>query len=536
MRATDVEPDRLAQAVASATRLIESLPASSRVTVIEAGAQVRVPVSGASDPGAAIAALAALRPGWGGADMTSALTMAAAIAAREPDSEVVILSDGAFTLPDDSTITLPGRVSTIPIGASGDNQAIGAFSLQAESGGRSLAAFVQVVSYGAQDVRRRLVVYGDDRLLAARDLALAPNQPQALTLPGLPGDSRVLEARLEGEDILSADDRAWAAPPSGETIAVRLVGSGNRFLETALSLMPNVELTLDQPTNQPANQSPPSLTIFDSFVPTDTLPSGSLLFIAPPRSTAFFSVTGRIEAPALAPVVADDPLLRYVDVRDVAVQDASRLALPNWGRAAIVDSRTNAPLLIVGEQDGRRLAVLAFDLRRSDLPLRVAFPILIANLLDALIPGGASGLPASVEPGRSVAIPASPETSAIVVRAPDGQSHILAPSAGGAVFTRTDQPGVYEIAAQDEAGQTRELGRFAVNAFNPVESDLAPRETLPVAGASSVSAQDAPRARDEWWRPVAWIALVVLVAEWLLSHRGQVARVLHRAIPARKAV
>src|SRR3972149_6046816 len=69
--------------------------------------------------------------------------------------------------------------------------------------------------------------------------------------------------------------------------------------------------------------------------------------------------------------------------------------LPAWGRPVAIDSKTNAPLLIVGEQNGRRLGVLAFDLRRSDLPLRVAFPILIANLVDALVPGGGPGPPAT---------------------------------------------------------------------------------------------------------------------------------------------
>jgi hypothetical protein len=364
-------------------------------------------------------------------------------------------------------------------------------------------------------------------LLAARDVTLPAGKSQALILPGLPGDARAAEARLEGQDVLSADDRAWAAPPSTEKAAVRIVGPGNRFLETALRLMPNVEITLVQPdqlTNQPTSQPTYQLTIFDSVVPTGTLPGGNLLFIAPARSTEAFSVTGRIDAPLAAPVVADDPLLRYLDLHEVAVQDAARLAMPVWGRAVVLDTQTDAPLLVVGEQDGRRLAVLAFDLRRSDLPLRVAFPILVANLVDALVPSGAAGVPASVEPGQPLVIPAPPQVSAIVVRTPDGQSHTLTPAGGSVVFQQTDRPGAYEIAAQDSAGQLQNLGLFTVNLFNPEESDVSPREMLPVASAGPVSAQETPRARDEWWRPIAWIALVVLVAEWLLVHRGNLAR------------
>ena len=533
----------MAEAVATARQLIGGLPNSTRVTVIEAGAQVRVPVSGANDPGAAIGALDALQPGLAGSDMTSALTMAAAVAAREPDSEVVIVSDGRVTVPEN--LTLPGRVRYIPIGQENDNQAIDAFSLQAEAGGRALTAFVQVVNYGARDAQRRLSVYADAQLLAARDLTFAPGQSQVLTLPGLPGDARVLEAQLDGQDILAADDRAWAVPPSTGKVAIRIVGAGNRFLETALQLMPNVEITLVQPdltksdaSNQPAdqlaNQRVDQLTVFDSFAPTGTLPGGNLLFIAPPHSTEAFSVTGRLDEPTLAAVVADDPLLRYVDLRDVSVQDAASLSLPAWGRAVIVDGKTNAPLLVIGERDGRRIAVLAFDLRRSDLPLRVAFPILIANLIDALVPGGAAGVPVNVEPGRPLSIAAPPQASAIGVRTPDGQPHTLTPANGGVLFDQTDQLGVYEITAQDSTGQSQDLGRFTVNLFNPGESDVLPRASLPIATAGMVNTQELPRARSEWWLPIAWIALALLVAEWLLVHRGNLVRLWSRVTTRNK--
>jgi hypothetical protein len=440
-------------------------------------------------------------------------------------------------LPDVSRFTLPGRVRYVPVGKENNNQAIGVFSVQAESGGRSLTAFAQMVNYWTQPVQRRLVLYADGQLLTARDVALPPGKSQALTLPGLPPDAgagtRVIEARLEGQDQLAADDLAWAVPPAAGKVAVRIVGAGNRFLETALGLLPNLEITLiktsgvsDEPKVRTTSEVSAQLTIFDSLVPTETLPAGSLLFIAPPRSTELFSVTGRVDAPVPGPVAADDPLLRYVDLRDVAVQDATRITLPAWGRAAIIDIKTGAPLLVVGEQDGQRLAVLAFDLRRSDLPLRVAFPLLVANLMDALVPGGASGLPASVEPGRPVAIPVPPQVNAVTVRTPDGQVHKVTPSEGRALFEQTTTPGVYEVAWQDDAGRPNVLGRFVVNLFDANESDITPRETLPFASAGATGEQALPRARNEWWRPIAWAALVLLVAEWLFAHRGQVARLL----------
>ncbi len=534
MGATDVSPNRLAQAVATARQMVESLPGSSRVTVIQAGDQVRVPVSGATEKSAAVAALESLRPGVAGADFTSALTMASAIAAREPDSEIAVLSDGHVTLPDN--MTLPGRVRYFPIGKDNNNQAIGALTLQSESSGRRQSAFVQVANYGPIEARRRLVLYADGQLIVARDLTLAPGKAQSLTLPDVPADTSTVEARLEGQDDLAADDHAWAVPPSSEKVAVRLVSTGNRFLETALHLLPNVLLTATPPEEYDrrpatADQGEPlgeQLTIFDSVTPTSTLPSGSLLFIAPLRSTDFFSVTGQLQAPVPVSILPDDPMLRYVDWREVAIQDATRLALPTWGHAVIGDGKTNAPLLVVGEQNGRRLAVFAFDLRHSDLPLRVAFPILIANLLDALVPGGASGLPSNVEPGRPVALSAPPQANALTVQLPGGAVRTLAPSNGKVIFDETSEIGIYRVSAQEPDGKARALGRFAVNLFNANESDIAPRATLPIAGAGQAGGEELPRARDEWWQPLAWAALALLVAEWLYAYRGQVVRLLNR--------
>ncbi len=547
MGATDVSPHRLGAAIASARQLVERLPASARITLIEAGAQVRIPVSGATDPTAALAALAALQVGPGGADFTSALALAAAIAAREPDSDIVILSDGGVELFDN--LILPGRVRYLPVGRAAANQAIGAFSLQPEAGGQSLTAFVQAANYGTQTVHRRLTLReaAGGQLLAARDMTLTPGKPQAVIIPNLPAQADAIVARLEGQDLLPADDEAWAVSPSAARIPVNLITPGNRFLETALRLLPNVELTTDhrppttdrptnqptnqptdRPTNQPTNQLTNQLTIFDTLVPTTPLPAGPLLFIAPPRSTELFSVTGMVLTPTLAPVTADDPLLRYAeaDWRDVAVRTAVRIALPRWGRAALVDDKTGAPLLIIGELGGRPVGLLAFDLRQSDLPLRVAFPILMANLIDALTPGGAAGIPSAVIAGRAIAIPAPPQASAVKIAAPDGREYTLIPSAGRVVFEQTHRRGVYQVGWQAGAGQVNALGRFAVNLFDAREADIAPRAALPVSGAGAAGGESLPRARNEWWRPLAWLALGVLVAEWLLSQRGQVTKLL----------
>jgi Ca-activated chloride channel family protein len=532
MRATDVavdgnDLDRLAAAVGAAHALVDDLPAESPVTLIAAGDEARMLLLSSHDRGQLRRALDTLEAGTGGADLTTALELAAAVANAQ-ESEIVILSDGGVSLPDRSSTAAPVRY--VPIGVSAENQAISVFSLTPGTAGQVVSAFACVTNYDSQEVERRLTLYDGANLIAARDLLLPPNDTVALTIPDIPVGSTATEARLGGQDNLPLDDRAWAVAPVVSGVQVTIVGPGNRFLETALTLLPNTEITSISLADYEASlthlPSTNSLTIFDTVLPaSDRYPSGALLFIGPPRSSAFFSVTGTITSPAPRPAGADEPLLRHVDLRDIAIQQTTHLQLPAWGRSVIVaasdDGSNNVPLLTIGQVDGRRLAVLAFDLRQSDLPLRVAFPLLLANLVDFLAPGTTGTLPETVTPGQPIAIPLPPEAEEASVTRPDGTTTWVPAKGGQIVFAETGALGAYEV--KGKAGdQDRLLHRFAVNGFNPLESNIAPQEQLDLTGLGmQTEAADKP-TRREWWHPLAWAALAILTTEWLVQYRGAI--------------
>jgi hypothetical protein len=228
-----------------------------------------------------------------------------------------------------------------------------------------------------------------------------------------------------------------------------------------------------------------------------------------------------------------DPLLAHVSVAEVGVQQAMHVSLPAWARPVIVGDVGQAgaasravPLLWAGEQDGRRIAVLAFDLRHSDLALQVAFPLLLANLTGWLAPSGGSDLPDQVLPGDAVSFSVPPGATDVRGTGPDGSPVALSVRSGQATVTGTDLLGLYRVHWGEE-GQAL----FAVNLFSPSESDVEPADSLSLAaGEDPEPGRDAARgARREWWRPLAWIALIVLVVEWLVYHRATVARLWARA-------
>jgi hypothetical protein len=550
MASTDVAPSRLGAAKTQARQLADGLPDDARVTVIAASDGAQVLVASSQDRRQVRLAIDSVTAGVGGSDLTAALELASAIAARQPDSEIVVLSDGRVMLPE--RLAVKGWLRYLPVGVSSDNQAISVLSLQSSPGGGSLTAFAQVANYGEATVQRRLVLYADGQLVNAYDLEIPPGNQQAIVADDLPADTGVIEVQLAGQDALSLDDRAWAVHRIAEPAVVTLVTDGNLFLETALSLLPGLQVTTVRPSdweeswqdgrvdNGETNR-PTSLTILDAYVPLTAtaltepgagLPSGNLFFIAPPRSSKYFTVTGTADQPVPRAVDAADPLVAHVSLAEVGVLAAVRMPLPPWARLVIAGDtlagpgetlpRETTPLLFAGEVDGRRVAVLTFDLHRSDLPLQVAFPLLLANLTGWLAPGRGSDLPVQVIPGAVVALSLPPEVESTRVTRPDGSTVRLSPEGGRVVFADTVQLGVYRV-TWGEDGQAN----FAVSLFSPQESDVRPSEVLPVVGVGEAGeGARLQQARREWWRPLAFVALALLTVEWLIYQRSAVARVI----------
>jgi hypothetical protein len=181
---------------------------------------------------------------------------------------------------------------------------------------------------------------------------------------------------------------------------------------------------------------------------------------------------------------------------------------PEWLKP-IVESQGGA-LLFAGETAGdvlHRAVVIPFDLRRSDLPLQIAFPILIANSVEWLAPPQGLNVPASVKPGEVAPMPEGTR-----VTLPSGEAML----AGRRGFAQTNQTGIYGF----NTGQVQ--GIFAVNFSNTSESRIAPNPSLQVGGDASANAQasTSPTSQREFWHVLAAIALILLLVEWWIYQRG----------------
>ena len=411
MGATDVTPTRLDAAKAAAIDALKDLPAGGKVSVIAAGRTARVVANGTTDLGNVKQAIAAIPPSYDVGDLGDALRLASALAARSGDAEILVATDAAVATPPKATVDAPIRV--LQVGRDARNEAIVALAVRTAPSGLSHSAFVSVANLGLEQAERRIQLYADGVLRDSRVLTLDPQRKSDVVIDDVDDPDHpasVIEVRLVAKDEtatgapdpLAIDDRAWAIVPPQQSRNILLVGEGDPYLETALSYLPDTNLFGVKTDRYPQDAARTDgtdwdLIIFEGFVPA-ALPSTPILAIAPPRTSPLGTVTGTLTNPGIGSLDLTDPILRYVDLSTVHVGQAQKLELPAWARAVIPGPGTS-PLLYSGSLAGRPAAVLAFEPRRSDLPLQVAFPVLLANLAGELL--GGSQTPAdAIAPGQ----------------------------------------------------------------------------------------------------------------------------------------
>ena len=507
MQATDLTPSRLAEARRQVNAVIDQLGPSDRMTIIAVGPTARIVASVTGDRDALHRAVNGIRASNGPADLASALILAAGLVRPGDDARAYLFSDGIVQpLRASFAGGLPFPVEYHRVGVSGEN--VGLTALTVRTSAQTRAAYLHVQNFGQQARSVTVEWRADGRLLDIRSLALAAGQAQDVVLP-VPSDATSVTARLDGSDVFALDDSATAVAKTPRAFRVLLVTPGNVFLEKALRLRADLQIDVVAPAAYRPSAAY-AMTVFDRFAPP-TMPDGPVLIVDPPDGSALAGGKpvgiGRVRA-----ADAGDQLLANVDLQDVHVARSQDLRSSTFGRPLITSQQT--PLVLVREEPFRQV-LFGFDLHESDLPLRIAFPILMQNLSEWMLPPSVPSH--SFHPDEPVTIvPETGATSVNVIR-PDGNRRSIAPGSI-ATFGDTDITGVYTV-EQVVSGKI-ERSWFSVNLFSDTISQLKPPDRLTLPPTRTATIQATHHGQLEIWPWIALAALGIVAAEWLAFHRG----------------
>lgn len=535
MNATDINGrSRFEEAQRQARELILTKGPDDAYTIIRVADVPEILTPYTTDQETLREAIDNAQPSLSKGDWVAALTLAAAGGAGTEDFNVVVVGDGglgeASGLP-----AIPGELRYVPIGLSNSNLAITALATDTLPGQRP-QLFSQIHNYGDTDAEVIFSLRVDGELFAAEPYTVPALGDLPIVSAALPASFTTLHASLTlpaastVPDYLAADNDAYAVSSGLDNRRVLLMTEGNLFLEQVLRSLPALQ-AFKGDIARPLSAQPFDLYIFDGWLPEE-LPAGDLLVINPPRSTPFFT-TGEISQQTGDIIVRrEDSRMTYVDFANVNILQFRQISGTPWADALV--RAEGGPLLLAGEVDGRQVALLTFDVRDSDLPLQITWPVLMSNLMEWFAPRNAIAASNELKTGDSLVVRPPFEADRIRITLPDGQQRLLPVERATVVFAETREPGLYrlDVLRGEEVLQSQP---FAVNLFDASESDITPRPTINIAGNTIAQSVREELGQREFWPEAALLALLVLLIEWLVyQRRMQVPTVMTPALRRRR--
>lgn len=479
---------RIERAVADARRRVDGLPDGARVSILTAGADAEQPLARSADRVEIRRALADIKAQNGGADLDGALSLAQALQKELEDALLIVYTDqrlpeGAYTQPF--------------IGDGAQNRAL--LSLNA-SGNTAVA---RVANYGgAAEVS--IECYADGVLCDVRSVSVPPGGVESVQFD-VPEGFFALEARIAETDALPGDNARHFAAREESRTTVLLAGRDNIFLEKALSLRPDITVLKTTP-EEASLVAGGALTVLDGPLP-EALPEKGALFLIDPDQLVGGLVTTPATLSAATGALAEE-INRYLKVDDVQVAQyrAVEGGTPIW----LADGQ---PVLSLLERGGQRMAVLGFDLHHSNLPLLKEFPLFIQHLLEKLAPEPLGADTGDLDCGAKRLI--TPQSFAVEASVITPSGRRVALPLTGALFTDTDEIGVYRLAQTGEDGSERSIP-FTLH-IPAAESDV--REVFQKMQEAEQAGGGTEYGR-EWTPYVIALLLIALLLEWWVYRRG----------------
>ncbi len=509
MLATDVSPSRFEQARAMAREYIQQMPPGDQAAIVLAGARPRMLCGLTTNRSELLRTLRNAHPAETGANMAEALALAGAMLSPFAAPTIEVFTDGGFAEPRDVD-TGRARLQYHTVGERADNAGIVAVDLREHRDAPGRFDLFVVVRHNSERQRRyTLELWRGDNLIDAQEVTLPPRSEAPVLFRGLipSGRPEELRVRLDSRDALACDNTAYAILYPVREIKVLLVTAGNLFLETALNLHPRTMVTkvASPPAEAPETYD---VVVYEGIQPSSP-PKGNAVIVG--TLPEWFPVVPL--QPVQNSVVVDwhhtHPIMRYVDLASVRLSKATPV-LPKPGTETLMEVNEGAVMVSLQKTD-RRWLLITFDITSSDLPLRVAFPVMMLNALRWLTAPLESGERGLVPSGGLAVIPVPSDHQKIHLRLPDGRIAELSVQDQATPFEDTLQTGIYRCT---ETGY-----QFAVNLAQREETDLAVNHYTSQAPPAAASGTRKVLARREWWQWLAGLLLAVLALEWIMYHR-----------------
>ena len=391
------------------------------------------------------------------------------------------------------------------IGEKGSNVSIDNLSYTRSD--ETITALSTISNHSDIDQSFDLSIYGDEEILDVEEVVLKAKESRDIYFENLNKTINILKAEIDIKDSLDADNTRYAVINSNLVKKALIVAQkGNIFLEKAIGVTESIEVYKSN-EKSPENLKGYDLYIFDGKLP-EVLPTDGNIVMFNPNTNDLFNVSNTEESGEIT--LKDDELFKYVDL-DFYIDKTSTIEAVKWLRPIL---ELNGKIVMgKGVKDNQKIVAVAFDIRDTDLPLKMDFPILIQNILDYTLNINTQEQ-AEVLAGEEIGINILPKAKEVSIIDPKGKKQKITSSS----YADTSHRGVYTIEQKTDSEDLK--SSFVSNIDTSKESiDLA--ESLGgEAGEDTNTSTSKARAEKDIRNIILLLVLALISFEWVVYNRG----------------
>lgn len=574
---------RFASAKESALRSVDGLRFMDEMTVISSHTRPIIHIPFTNHQKSLREAIHAIQPTDISTNLEPAYDLAYAIAETKPNPEIVIFSDfqsiseellaklNSKTEQDEHTEKSDSKIKRrlIRIGEANDNVGITQFRVR-----KSLVnafdyqTLLRVVNASETEKRFNVELYFDENLFDVRPYNLAPGESKSEIFSNFAFEGGKLKAVLDVQDALSTDNTAYATLPKRDLIPVLLVTAENPFLQKALAVDEQIKLTVLTPTEYETDVLPESgnsqakqpyqVVIFDRYSPP-TLGDGNYMFIYPPAASSEapnpelkFHIGGALETPIITDWERTHPILQHVHLENVQIGAAYQVTPPST--AQVLARSFESPVLFIDVTPNRKIVFAAINILESDLPLRIAFPVIIANTIQwfqqrseiqehhlrtgEVLKQRIESVDATTQPELKTETDSPSDTPKLAkITGPGDKTWEIPIERDELLFDQTQRVGFYELKISESvdaiaedaptpatSDPTEENGGtvWSVNLADETESHIGTDPAVEDLLEASLTSGGAALLRYPPWVYLVFLAVGLSVVEWFLYQRRRI--------------
>ncbi len=561
---------RLDSAKQSALQMVKGLRFMDEMSVISCHTRPTIRAPFTNHQKTLRQAIESIKPTDIKTDLKPAVDLAFDVAQTKPNPEIIILSDFQSvseetlekfqkSLPQDTTAEEESiqeekiKLHLIRIGEDSDNVGITQFRVRKSIvNAFDYETLLTVVNASDKEKRCSVELYFNESLFDVRPYTLAPGEKKSEIFSNFTFEGGELKAVLDVTDVLPTDNVAYATLPKRELISVLLVTNENPFLQKVLSVDEKLNLSIMTPAEYESNAKEAQVVVFDRFNPT-RLGDGNYMFIYPSQATnppdesannpiATWHIGEALETPIITDWERTHPILRHVHLENVLIGEAYEVTPPST--AQILARSFESPILFVDVTPKRKIVFAAINILESDLPLRIAFPVIIANTIQWFQQSEGvqenhlqTGEVLRYKIDSQEDTPSENPKKILKVNGPGDKTWDVAVESDEILFDQTLHAGFYELTFSDkpaaengdestvnnESEETDEQKQlWAVNLASETESHISIANGIENLLVESDVLGSGSFFRYPPWIYLVFLAVILSVVEWFLYQRRRI--------------